>query len=81
MEMAELGAANYIKKTTPGKDSMSQREAYREFGKARVMRWDKSRLLTSVRNGTTANSKIIYSKAELMSLDKAEKINQSINRI
>lgn len=36
---AELGAANYAKSTTPAKDLMSQREAYRVFGEARVKRW------------------------------------------
>ena len=31
MEMASLGAANYVKQTTPAKDLISQREAYRLF--------------------------------------------------
>ena len=29
MEMASLGAANYVKQTIPAKDLISQREAYR----------------------------------------------------
>ena len=31
MEMASLGAANYVKQTIPAKDLISQREAYRLF--------------------------------------------------
>ena len=34
MEMASLGAANYVKQTTPAKDLVSQREAYRLFKNA-----------------------------------------------
>lgn len=35
-DMAELGAANFYKKMAPGKDLISQREAYSEYGEARV---------------------------------------------
>lgn len=41
MEMASLGAANYVKQTTPAKDLISQREAYRLFQECRVKRWQK----------------------------------------
>ena len=39
MEMASLGAANYVKQTIPAKDLISQREAYRLFQECRVKRW------------------------------------------
>ena len=42
MEMASLGAANYVKQTTPAKDLISQREAYRLFQECRVKRWQKT---------------------------------------
>ena len=31
MEMASLGAANYVKQTTPAQDLISQREAHTPF--------------------------------------------------
>lgn len=40
-DMAELGAANFYKKMAPGKDLISQREAYSEYGEARVKGWVK----------------------------------------
>ena len=49
MEMASLGAANYVKQTIPAKDLISQRE-------------------------------VLYSRAELMAVDKSEKINSIINK-
>lgn len=42
MEMASLGAANYVKQTIPAKDLISQREAYRLFQECRVKRWQKT---------------------------------------
>lgn len=78
--MAELGAANYAKLFMPGVDRISQRCAYRGYGEARVKRWVKANLVSKHRSGKTIRSKIIYSKAELMAADKAESINQYINR-
>lgn len=79
-DMAELGAANYAKILSPAKDLISQREAYRQFGEARVKDWDRRNLLSKVRNGTTKNSKILYSRAELMAVEKSEKLNLLINK-
>ena len=80
MDMATLGAANYAKMIMPGKDHISQRGAYREYGEARVKRWVKSKMVQPVRSGSAVTSKIIYSRAELMSVDKAESINILINK-
>ena len=79
MEMAALGAANYAKSITPAKDLMSQREAYRVFGEARVKRWVHDGLATGSRMGTTTRSKIQYSRAELMAANTAEKMKPIIN--
>ena len=49
MEMASLGAANYVKQTIPAKDLISQREAYRLFQECRVKL---CRLFASVSPGT-----------------------------
>ena len=81
MEMAELGAANYIKQTKPGKDLISQREAFRIFNETRVRRWIKTQTVVGHREGSSTRSKILYSMAELMSADKSEKINALINKV
>ena len=74
--MAELGAANYAKRVTPGKNLISQREAYREFGEARIKDWARRGLITdNVRNNSGKNSKILHSMAELLAIEKSEKLN------
>ncbi len=80
MEMATLGAANYVKQTTPGKDLISQREAYREFKECRVKRWVKDGRVSATRGGSSIRSKVLYSRAELMAVDKSEKMNILINK-
>ena len=80
MDMAELGAANYAKKVSPASDNLSQREAYRHFGESRVKRWKEAGIITKVRSGVSKQSKIIYSKAELISIEKSERLNQIINK-
>ena len=67
MEMASLGAANYVKQTIPAKDLISQREAYRLFQECRVKRWQKDGRVSTIR-------------AELMAVEKSEKINSIINK-
>ena len=79
-DMAELGAANYVKQTKPSVDLISQREAYRLFQESRVKRWVQKGFITGSRGGSSANSKVLYSMADLMAADKSEKINSIINR-
>ena len=79
-EMAELGAANYVKQTKPSVDLISQREAYRLFQESRVKRWVQKGFITGSRGGRSVNSKVVYSMADLMAADKSEKINSIINR-
>ena len=80
MEMAELGAANYAKLMAPAKDLISQRNAYRDYGEARVKRWVHQEMVNTVRSGNASRSKVLYSRAELMALDKSEKLNSIINK-
>jgi hypothetical protein len=79
MDMAELGAANYTKILSPVKDNISQRKAYELFGEARVKNWAKRGLLHTIRSGETIRSKILYSYAELLALDKSERMNKIVN--
>lgn len=80
MQMSELGAANFSKRIAPAKDAISQREAYRSFGEARVKRWISQDLISSVRSGDTIRSKVLYSLAELISVETSEKIAHIVNR-
>ncbi len=80
-EMAELGASNYAKRITPAKDLISQREAYREFQECRVKKWVQKGLITTTRGGASIRSKVLYSRADLMAVEKAEKLNCIINKL
>ena len=80
MQVSELAVANYIKKTKPGNDLISQREAYRLFHESRVKRWLKGGMVSPMRNGSSERSKVLYSMAELMAADNAERMNPIINR-
>ena len=79
-DMAELGAANYVKMMAPAQDHLSQRDAYKEFGEARVKGWIKAGMISKKRSGSAANSKLIYSRAELINADKTENRNYIINK-
>lgn len=80
-DMAELGAANLMKQLEPAKDSMSQREAYRLFGEARIKNWVRHGLLSGQeRCGTTKRSKILYSRAEVMAVMQSERLSKIVNR-
>lgn len=70
--MAELGAASYIQQTAPAKDRISRREAHRRFGKTRVNAWEADGRISSMRNGTGTNSKLLYSLSELMLCESSE---------
>jgi hypothetical protein len=79
MDMSELGAANYAKRTAPTKDDISQREAYQLFGEQRVKLWKEKGLIHKIRYGETTRSKILYSYAELLSVVTADKLKKAIN--
>ncbi|MEG1726052.1 MAG: hypothetical protein RR313_11725 [Anaerovoracaceae bacterium] len=78
MEMAELGAANILKRFGIIKDEISQRQAYERFGEARIKSWKNRGLVSRVKCGER-NSKVTYSLIELGLLDKLEKQNQIKN--
>lgn len=80
MEMAELGVANYVRTQAPANDLLSQREAYRQFQESRVKEWKSRGLVKPVRIGETSRSKLQYSRAELLAIDKSEKLSFLINK-
>lgn len=79
-DSAELGVANYIKQMSPVEDSVSQREAFRMYGESRVRGWIDEGMVSAMRGGKSANSKILYSRAELMAADKTERLLYQIGR-
>lgn len=80
MDMAELGAANFVKKTVPSQDRLSQRQAYLLFGEARVKAWVRGGVVSAQRAGASRNSRREYSRAELMAANESEKFNSIVNR-
>ncbi|MDH6357628.1 hypothetical protein [Parabacteroides sp. PF5-9] len=81
MEMAELGVASYVKRIKPTTDQISQREAYRLYGEAKIKNWVKQGLIKEVkRSGSTIRSKILYSRSELIGIEVAYKLDSIINR-
>lgn len=79
-DMSELGAAQYVRKTKPAVDLMSQREAYKMFGESRVKRWVAAGMVKAMRSGETQRSKLLYSMADMMSLDASERLQPIIAR-
>lgn len=80
LEMSELGAAQYQKRTAPVKDELTQREAYSLFGEAKVKRWVSAGLVRGQRDGVCRNSPKRYSRVDLMAANQAEKLNNIVNR-
>ena len=48
---------------------------------SRVKRWVRQQLVHPTRNGTEKRSKILYSRAELLTIEKTEKIDTYINKL
>lgn len=72
-EMAKCGVAEYKKAECNAQDRISQRVAWRTFGRVTVERWV-NRGLVSRQKGSEKNSKITYSYAELLQVQSAERI-------
>ena len=71
---AELGAMSALKKAgIMQKDEISQREAYRRYGEAKVRYWNHTGRVKSVKV-KEGNSKVTYSLRELETLSQIEKI-------
>lgn len=78
MEQAALGVAMMVREQAPVEDELSQGEAFRQFGESTVRRWVRENKIFPVRRGTTSNSRRTYSRAELMALCQAERLQFNI---
>lgn len=65
-QAARMGAAEAVKALAPTSDLISQRQAFKEFGRAFVLANADS--LTTLRKGVADNSTRYYSRAELTQL-------------
>lgn len=72
MSSADLVAAAVIRRLEPTKDSISQNQAERKYGRAWIRGHIQAGHLTSRRTGGAKNSKIVFSMLEIESLRTAE---------
>ena len=78
-DMAALGAARLRSEIEPAGDSLSQRQAFERYGQGRIRRWEREGLLKPKRNGPFKRSKLVYSVADIMAIEAAEKMAPVIN--
>jgi len=71
IEAARMGAAMALASVGLLNDEISQREAYRCFGEAKVRTWVNTRLCTRVKIDER-NSKVTYSRIELETIKRIE---------
>lgn len=79
-DVAAVAVAAYRKEANQADDKLSQREAFELFGRKRVTAWREKGLISAIRGCNSANSKIVFSKSELMQLDAADKLRPIMNR-
>ena len=73
MTAADLLAAAIVKRMQPSKDEITQREAYRRYGKKWINDATEQKLLHTRRKGDALNSPVIYSLTEILALQESEK--------
>lgn len=76
---AELGAATMARELGVLRDEISQREAYRRFGEAKVKYWREKGLIKRFKEGAR-NTKVTYSFIELKTLQQAEKLEMMVGK-
>lgn len=79
-DVANIAVAAYQREMCPADDLICQREAFRQFQEVRVRRWRNEGLIMARRSGPARNSKIQYSRTELLQVDAAEKARPIFNR-
>ncbi len=72
LDMIEVGRQDMAIQLGLVKDKISQRQAYKRFGEARVKTWETRKLIQSTKE-KGATSTRYYSLQELTILDKSEK--------
>lgn len=80
-DVAKVAVAEYRKEQCPADDMISQNEAFAQFQEVRVRRWRDEGLVRAMRMSGAKNSKIQYSRTELLQVDAAERVRPIINDI
>jgi hypothetical protein len=76
VESVKMGIDEYLK--LPKKDVISERTAYRKFGKDNVDNWIKNGFITQpMRNGSKANSRKNFSYRELSGIAKRYNVTEN----
>lgn len=70
---AKLLAAALVREMHPGRDELTQRQAWQEFGRERIEGWIRQGLIKPRRVGEAKNSKRMYSRLELITAIEVEK--------
>lgn len=66
LSSVDLFAAAMVRRMNPGSDEISQRQAWREFGRHRIEEMVNEGMLRPTRAGSAKNSKVMYSRFEIM---------------
>lgn len=69
----KLVAAALVREMHPGRDELTQRQAWEEFGRARIEQWIEQGLIKPRRVGQAKNAKRMYSRLELLTAVEVEK--------
>lgn len=69
----KLVAAALMREMHPGRDELTQRQAWEEFGRARIEQWIEQGLIKPRRVGQAKNAKRMYSRLELLTAVEVEK--------
>lgn len=77
MTASRLGATMVLTEMNPASDNLSQREAWKLYGRSRVEKWVEQGLLKPRREGASANCKKYFSRTDLIAVDNAEKISST----
>lgn len=70
---ADILAAALVKRMNPGNDEISQRQAWSEFGRRRIDNMVGEGLLRPKRIGAARNSRVMYSRLEILAALDAER--------
>jgi hypothetical protein len=68
----KLVAAALVREMHPGRDELTQRQAWEEFGRTRIEQWIAQGLLKPRRVGEAKNAKRMYSRLELLTAVEVE---------
>jgi hypothetical protein len=66
LSSVDLFAAAMMRRMNPGYDEISQRQAWKEFGRHRIEEMVNDGMVRPTRAGTAKNSKVMYSRFEIM---------------